>query len=66
MNDDLWFVYEDGYVVSVFEDRKTALKKLNTYKAEDPDTEFELVCITADELTDYPEEFDLAQDAGLA
>ena len=65
MGTALWFVTDGADVLSVFDNRRDAERDLSRYQ-DDPDFDYyECYSIEADDLVDYPDEYEIALDRGL-
>ncbi len=65
MRDTLWFVTDGVSLISVHESERDAERAYEQYQ-DDPDFEYyDFYAIDADELEDYPEEYDMALERGL-
>jgi len=65
MSSKLWFVTDGANLLSVFDDRHDAERELEKYE-DDPDFDyFDHYGISVDELEDYPDEYDFAQENGF-
>ena len=59
----LWFIKEDDVVISVFPSQRSARGELNALEREEY-SNYELYHIDIDDLEEYPDELDKAEEEG--
>jgi len=60
----LWFIKQDDSLVDVFSSKREALLEYESDQEEDNDA-YELYALDIDDLEDYPEELELAEENGF-
>lgn len=66
MSRKLWFISEDDELVGVFDDHENAREELFYLRDADPFSKFKLYGLTADELENYSNEYELAKFEGYS